>query len=77
MYACMYVCIHLEGRRVLAEAERVEAELARYAAILEHLLGGDLEAVRPELDGADADEDLDDGGARDLEGGNGRVKDVR
>jgi hypothetical protein len=33
--------------------------------------------VRPELDGADADEDLDDGGARDLEGGNGRVKDVR
>lgn len=56
----------LEGGRVLAKAERVEAELARHAAVLEHLLGGDLEAVRPELDRADADEDLEDGGGRDL-----------
>ena len=57
---------NLEVSRVLAEAERVEAELARLAAILEHVNGGDLALVGEHLDEANGQGDLAEGLGRDL-----------
>jgi hypothetical protein len=56
----------LEVSRVLAEAERVEAELARLAAVLEHVNGGDLALVGENLDEANGKGDLAEGLGRDL-----------
>ena len=57
----------LEVGRVLAEAERVEAEIARLAAVFEHVHRGKLALVRKHLEEADGEHDLAERLRRDLQ----------
>ncbi len=58
-----------DSRVVTTEVEGVKAEVARGAALSEHVAGRDLAAVREHLDAAEGEEDLPEAGGGDGEEG--------